>query len=220
METPTVNKPRRPEDSARWEKRQEEILEAAGKLFAEHGYSQTDTQMLADQLHVGKGTLYRYFPSKEALFLAAADLAMRKVRKEVDASMVGIEDPLDQIAAAVRTFLTFCAEHPEFVELLMQERAQFKDRKKPTYFVHQEANIERWRNRYRALIAQGKVRDMPVERITSVISELLYGAIFTNYFSGQKKSPEAQARDILDVFYHGILSDSERRRRADRDSKA
>jgi len=102
--------------------------------------------------------------------------------------------------------------HPEFVELIMQERAQFKDRKKPTFFLHREARVEQWRAHYRRLIAEGRVRDMPVERITDVMSDLVYGTMFTNYFTGQRKPFEAQAQDILDVVFHGILSDAERRR--------
>ncbi len=209
----SARKPGRPADEARWATRREEILDAATGLFAEYGYSGADTQLLADRLGVGKGTLYRYFPSKEELFLAAADRVVRQARARVDASMEGIDDPLDRIAAAIRAFLTFYAEHPHYVELLMQERAQFKDRKKPTYFVHREANVERWRAVYRALIAEGRVRQTPVERITDVISDLLYGTIFTNYFAGPRKPVESQAQDIIEIVFHGILSESERRRR-------
>jgi AcrR family transcriptional regulator len=208
----TAHKKRRgSHDDALWASRQEEILDAAVKLFAEHGYADTDTQLLADKLGVGKGTLYRYFPSKERLFLAAADRAMYRLREVIDASIGGITDPLEQIAAAIRAYLAFFAEHPELVELLMQERAQFKDRKKPTYFVHREAQRERWRAFYRSLIAEGRIRDMPVERILDVLGGLVYGTMFTNYFTGGSKSPEAQAQEILDVIFHGILSETERR---------
>ncbi|MGA2259581.1 MAG: helix-turn-helix domain-containing protein, partial [Thermoguttaceae bacterium] len=62
---------RTPAQQAVHSRRQEEILEKAVLLFAAHGYADTDTQFLANQLQVGKGTLYRYFPSKEELFLAA-----------------------------------------------------------------------------------------------------------------------------------------------------
>src|SRR5262245_55428619 len=206
-------KPRRSSGDELWASRQEQILETAAKLFARYGYADTDTQLLADELGVGKGTLYRYFPSKQELFLAAVDRVMRKLRQTIDASIAQIEDPLDRIAQAIRTFLGFIANHPEFVELLMQERAQFKDRKKPTYFVHREANVERWRALYRSLIAEGRVRQMTVERISDVISQLLYGTMFTNYFTGQRKPPEVQAEEILDVVFQGILSDAERRRR-------
>jgi AcrR family transcriptional regulator len=206
--------PRQADAEARRAHRREQILDAATRLFAERGYAEADTQLLAERLGVGKGTLYRYFPSKEDVFLAAADRVMRKLRDRVEACVAGVGDPLDQIAAAVRAYLAFFAENPHFVELLMQERAQFKDRKEPTFFQHRAANVERWRALYRALIAQGRVRDMPVERILDVLSDLLYGTMFTNYFTGRRKPPEAQAEDILDVVFRGILGDAERRRGA------
>jgi AcrR family transcriptional regulator len=194
-------------------RRCQEILDAAAELFAAHGYSDTDTQVLADKLQVGKGTLYRYFPSKRDLFLAAVDRVMRQLRERIDETIVDVHDPLDRIALAIRTFLAFFAKHPDFVELLIQERAQFKDRTKPTFMVHRECNVERWRALYRDLIAEGRVRPVPPERITDVLSDLLYGTIFTNYFAGQRKPSEVQAQDILDIVFDGILTDAERRRR-------
>lgn len=195
--------------------RREEILDAATELFAEHGYSDAVTQALAERLQVGKGTLYRHFPSKRDLFLAAADRVMRRMRERIDASVAAVADPLERVAQAIRTFLAFFAEHPEFVELLIQERANFKDRKQPTYFEHRERNVVRWREHYRTLIADGRVREIPVERISDVVSDMLYGTIFTNYFGGSTRSTEAQARDLLDILFRGILSDSERMRRPD-----
>ena len=41
----------------------------------------------------------------------------------------GIDDPLERTVQGIRSFLAFFAEHPQFVELLIQERALFKDRK-------------------------------------------------------------------------------------------
>jgi len=213
MNTTATRKPGRPVDPGLRGRRCEEILDAAVKLFAKHGYSRADTQVLADDLGVGKGTLYRYFPSKQKLFLAAVDRVMRRLRAAVDASIAGVTDPLEQISQAVRAYLTFVAENPDFVELLIQERAQFKDRPKPTYFEHREANIERWRTLYRSLMSEGRIRKMPVDRITDVFGDLMYGTMFTNYFTGQRKSPDEQAAAILDIMFRGILSEAEQRRR-------
>src|SRR5437879_5164968 len=117
MKPAAARKPGRPADEARRASRQEEILAAATELFAEYGYSDADTQLLADRLQVGKGTIYRYFPSKRQLFLAATDRVVRRMRERVDASMAGIDEPLDRVAVAIRAYLAFFAEHPEFVEL-------------------------------------------------------------------------------------------------------
>src|SRR5262249_54278924 len=111
----------------------------------------------------------------------------------------------------------YVVAHPELAELLIQERAQFKDRKKPTYFEYRAANAERWQNHYRALIAQGRIRDVPVERISDVVGNLLYGTMFVNYFTGLRKPPAEEAQEIIDNVLHGILSESERRGHEGRD---
>src|SRR4051794_40675283 len=109
MNSIPVRKVGRPADPARCARRREEILEAAVRLFAEHGYPETDMQVLADTLGVGKGTLYRYFPSKQDLFLAAVDRVMLKLREAIDASIVGIDDPLEQVRQAICTYLDYVA---------------------------------------------------------------------------------------------------------------
>jgi AcrR family transcriptional regulator len=202
----------RPKDETLQSRRQEEILDAAAKLFAERGYSNTDTQDLADAIQIGKGTLYRYFASKQILFLAAVDRAMHRLRERIDHSIGQTADPLARVEQAIRAYLLFFEEHPECVELLIQERAQFKDRKKPTYFEHREANIGPWLNLFRGLIAVGRVRNVPVERIADVMSNLVYGTMFTNYFAGRTCSVEAQVQDLLDIVFRGILSEDERTR--------
>lgn len=209
----TDRRPGRPPSEGLRESRREQILAAATQLFAERGYSEANTQELADMLHVGKGTLYRYFPTKQDLFLAAVDRIMQRLTEEIDASVEGIDEPFERMAQGIKTYLTYFANHPEFVELLMQERAQFKDRVKPTYFIHREKNVVRWQEMLRSLIAEGRVRDMPVERITDVFGDLLYGTMFTNYFAHRNRSPEEQAEEIMDVAFCGILSERERIRR-------
>jgi len=212
MSNLTDKKPKRCSDEEAMSARREEILEMATELFADQGFSDAVTQALADRLGVGKGTIYRHFPSKRELFLAAADRVMRTLQEHVNVKIAGIDDGLERIERAIAAFLSFFAEHPSFVELLIQERAYFKDRKRPTYFEHREINIERWRQLYRDLIADGRVRDMPVEQITNVVSNVLYGIMVTNFFNGQPEPSDIQAREILDVVFNGILSDPERRR--------
>jgi len=203
----------RPDDRHSCDRR-EEILDAATDLFAEFGYSDAITKDLAEKLQVGKGTIYRHFPSKRDLFLAAVDRVMRRLRVHIDSAIGGVADPIDRIEAGTRAFLGFFAEHPKFVELLILERAMFKDRTTPTYFVHHDRNKQRWHDLYRELIAAGRLRDMPVERISTVFLDLAYGTIFTNFFSGRCRSPEDQARDVLDVLFRGILGEEERARRS------
>lgn len=47
--------------------KKEAILAAALELFAERGFHGTPVPLIAEKAKVGAGTLYRYFPSKEAI---------------------------------------------------------------------------------------------------------------------------------------------------------
>jgi AcrR family transcriptional regulator len=209
----TTPKRGRPASADLHERRTEEILTAAAKLFAERGYADADTQELADRLGVGKGTLYRYFPSKRELFLAAADLGMRRLTERIDAALPPDGDPLESMSKGIQTYLEYFDEHPELVELLILERAQFKDRKTPTYFEHRECNSSRWEEAFRGLMAAGRVRPMPVERLLGVLGDLIYGTMFTNHFTGRRGSARTQAEGIVEFVLLGILTDRERSNR-------
>jgi AcrR family transcriptional regulator len=213
MKPPTQPKRGRPKVLGLAERRRDEILDAATGVFARDGYACADLQEVADSLEVGKGTLYRYFPTKDAMFQAAVDRVMSSMQAHIDAQLTDALDPLDRIATAVRAYLEFFDAHPEYVELLIQERAHFKDRKKPTYFEHREKNVGRWQELYRQLIASGRVRQMSIDRITDVMSNQMYGRVFTNYFAGRTKPLREQADDLLDVIWNGILTKDERARR-------
>lgn len=62
--------PKRPRWRRRKEARPEEILAAALEVFAERGYAAARLDDVARRAGVTKGTIYLYFPSKEALFKA------------------------------------------------------------------------------------------------------------------------------------------------------
>ena len=204
-------------DSESCAARREEILDEATRLFARLGYADTDTQALVDNLGVGKGTLYRYFPSKRELFLAAVDRVMRRMCAGSTSRFGSGRSSGADVAGDPR--LSFLFRRATRLRRTAHSRTHlFKDRKKPTYFEHRETNKTYWHELYQKCIVEGRMRDVPVERISDAISNLVYGKMLTNYFIGQSKPFEEQASDMLDIIFNGILSDAERARRSNQPS--
>ena len=188
------------------EKRRQSILETAAKLFAAQGYADCDMERLAAECGVAKGTLYLYFPGKQELFFACTDWGMRQLQESVRAAAQAVEEPFERIGNAIRAYLAFFDRHPEYVELLIQERAIFKDRKQPTYFAHREANVGYWRDLYRRLRDEGRVRqDIGVDQLVDTIGSLLYGTMFLNHFIGRKVSLDEQYAAVFKFLLGGIL---------------
>jgi AcrR family transcriptional regulator len=188
----------------------DDILAVAANAFAEWGYHGTDMGRVADALRRGKGTLYRYFRSKEELFLAAVDLGLRRLREAVDASTDEATGPRERVARAISTCLTFFEANPEFAELLIQGRAEFPDRMRRTWLTHRDAALGPWQELYCGPTAQDRVRPMPAERSLDVVGVLVCGAVFGRGLTACGGGPESWVQDVLDVVFNGILSDAAR----------
>ena len=207
----SARKPGRPKDEDLAERRHEEILRCAVRHFARVGYHALDLDELAAELGCAKGTVYRYFPTKQKLFEAAVDRAMTEMLQATrpDESI----DLVDQLEAVWERALAFLDAHPDYVELLIQERAVFRDRSKPSFFEYAENRLRQWRRKFRGLTQAGRVRALPADSILDFGGNLMYGAIFTHYFTRRTKSCQEQAREFADVFLHGILTPAELARR-------
>lgn len=204
--------PGRPKDPELEARRRAQILEVAARVFAAHGFANTQVQTIANHVGVGNGTIYRYFPTKDQLFLAAVELGLQELTAEMDRVLELPLDPLDIIVEAVRTYLAFFNRRPEMAELFIQERAAFPHHHRPLYFATREEDEQTCKHAafFRRLTEGGRVRPMPFERLFSVIGDLLYGTILTNLLSNRPADPESQARDVADVILNGILTDAER----------
>jgi AcrR family transcriptional regulator len=208
----TRSKVARAQSSELRSQRRQKIVEAASRLFAQLGYADCDMDRVATRLRIAKGTIYLYFASKQELFLACVDHGMTQLQQAVRAAEESTADPFDRIARAIGAYLTFFAEHPQHVELLIQERAIFKNRKRPTYFEYRDVARAHWREFYQHLIEQGRLRsDINPDALLDTIGNLVYGTMFTNHFLGNR-SVDEQQRHMLDIVFRGILSDEERKR--------
>jgi AcrR family transcriptional regulator len=63
------------------------VLEAAAQLFGELGYEGTTTNRVAERAGVSIGSVYQYFPNKEALLLALAERHLEEARERATATL-------------------------------------------------------------------------------------------------------------------------------------
>ncbi len=198
-------------DDQRKQKRRLEIVPIATRLFASLGYNECEMERVANELKIAKGTLYLYFAGKQELFFACVDRGMQELQTALDAAVHGDENPFRCSAKSIWAFLQFFDTHPEQIELLIQERAIFRDRARPTFFAYRDTRRARWRDLYQGLIDSGRLRsDLPVDDLLDTMGNLLYGTMFTNYFAGRSVPLCQQYQAVVEVVFRGVLSDSER----------
>jgi AcrR family transcriptional regulator len=124
---PTDNKPK-------WNRRKEarpaEILEAALDVFTEHGFAAAKLDEVARRAGIAKGTLYRYFDTKEDLFRAVVQHAAAARLPAIEQAAHTFRGSLRELVPAL---LTQAAGHlgksrlPALARLVIGESRVFPD---------------------------------------------------------------------------------------------
>src|SRR3954464_3115614 len=85
--------------------RRSKILGAAAELFGAQPYDSVQMRDVAARAGVGKPTLYRYFPSKEELFLEVFKSGLDRLEGEITAILAAKEQPRKSLEKLLRALL-------------------------------------------------------------------------------------------------------------------
>ena len=118
-----MSPPRRAPVQARSRARVDAILDAADAVFLEMGYAAATTNHVAARAGTSIGSLYRFFPDKEAILVALAQRygeRMRAIAREVTPP-----DPVGltiagMVARGIDTFNAFLVANPGFRTIIEQ----------------------------------------------------------------------------------------------------
>src|ERR1700704_6991919 len=97
----------------------EQILDAAFRAFAPHGYDGVAGRTLNRELGVSHNLIHQRFGSKQGLWYAAVDRAFsQQITQLATGFDPTLADPLDQLNHAIRRFVRYSAERPELLGLM------------------------------------------------------------------------------------------------------
>ncbi len=91
---------------------EDRILKAALDLIGRRGVRRLSMLEIADAAGVSRGTLYRYFPSKEHVLMGAADYDERRFSIGLDAVLALASSPEERIGAFMAFAFDFIRTHP------------------------------------------------------------------------------------------------------------
>ncbi|MET0451405.1 MAG: TetR/AcrR family transcriptional regulator [Mycobacterium sp.] len=98
------------------------ILDAAGKAIDEHG-ADLSIADVARTLGVTRQTVYRYFPSTDALLVAAAEHAAVDFLSRLADHLQGVTDPVEAVVEAIATALEWLPKDKHIGLLIVPGRA-------------------------------------------------------------------------------------------------
>jgi AcrR family transcriptional regulator len=86
------------------------ILTAAARIFDERGYRATTTNHVAAEAGVSVGSLYQYFPNKDALLVALAERHIDEVAGRFGERLARLREEQPPLVATVRSLVELTVE--------------------------------------------------------------------------------------------------------------
>ena len=102
------------------DERQEQILNAALRLFATRGLSATKISDIAAEAGVSHGLVHHYFHSKEEVFVAIVEKALQETTNLTQSALQQTGTAWDRLQSLCETMLEGILVNPEYVLLLVQ----------------------------------------------------------------------------------------------------
>ncbi|GAB4374643.1 MAG: TetR family transcriptional regulator [Calditrichia bacterium] len=112
---------RRP-DLALQQRRREEILAAAAKLFAEKNYHEVLVNEVAELAGMAKGSVYLYFSTKEELYVSIMAHRMAKLLELLQKRIDNLQTPLINLRRIIIHIYNFMAKYPHFFKIWYREK--------------------------------------------------------------------------------------------------
>jgi AcrR family transcriptional regulator len=187
------------------------VLQVAIEVFAAEGYPGADVQVIADRAGVGKGTVYRHFGDKEKLFLAAARHALEEVGRAIGQEMRPGRGVADHLRATAIGCARYYSAHPEAVELIVQERALFREALTPTHLLRRAEGRQGVEDELRRGVECGELRPVDVHATYEAFGDLLFGSVINGVLASEKDSLVRRVGQAVELFLNGIVQDKSRR---------
>lgn len=177
------------------------ILGAAAKLFAERDYHEVLIDHVAQSAQVGKGTVYRYFKDKEALFIEIMHVALNEAMEAMTAEVSQEASIRGKLRKAVTGALVFWVENAGFYNVLNHHKT-FR-------FCREREDLKVRRDTLRRFIASlfeagqrsGEIRtDLEAEFLSALVQGAIQNVRKRNLHTHEAA---AVANRILDVMLNG-----------------
>jgi AcrR family transcriptional regulator len=113
----------KPETRASSDERREQVIEAAVKEFAAHGFHAASTSAIAKRAGISQPYIYALFPNKHELFLAVHKRVVERIRHAFAEAARGAADPEERLDRMGQAYVQLLDDRDEIVAQMQAHAA-------------------------------------------------------------------------------------------------
>lgn len=181
------------------------IIRCAAEIFSEREFHEVLTDDIAQRLGIGKGTIYRYFGSKEELYLAAIGEGLTGLHAAITA-VLEQDAPLETtIEAVVRTMVTYFWRRRDFFVLMHRLESKLKARERADWRAQRDTVVGMIRRVIERAATQGGISRVNARLAVEVLFGMIRGVCV---YRADSDRPEELTRLVTAIFLRGVTGET------------
>ena len=182
-----------------------ELLDAARRAFASHGYAGATVERIAAEAGVSRVTLHRRGVTKDGLLAELVAHATEDYRRAMWPALTGRGTGAERLAQALEALCASAEDHMALLVALRSQSDRVFHRDDEEEAMTRTVFTEPLEKLLREGAADGSLRDVdPVETATALFN--LVGWTYIHLRTGHGWSPQRALRATLDPVLHGLLA--------------
>ena len=187
---------------AKKDNKEQEILLAAEKLFAEKGFKGATTSLIAAEAGVTHAMLHYYFRTKEQIFLKVCDSYMEEVRSELRPIMEPAVYDVKLIKTVTEICFDFFSSHSGQMSLFLEvakERPELLEEYVAELGRYMGGAITAHQERTESAVREGKINDISFsDRLLDIVSVCASPFFFEPVVDNIMKMDAARKKEFLE----------------------
>ncbi len=174
------------------------IIEAALKLFSKKGYLGATTKEIAREAKVAEVTLFRYFPSKEALFEEVINTYSFFPKLKAILSEIQDKNYIEALKIIAQNFLNLLESKKDLIKIMHSEMQRYPDQIKKIYENVIDSTVNLLSDYFKSLQKEGILRDFNTE----IAARAFLGMFFSYFYVREiKECVSVQKSNIEEIIY-------------------
>jgi len=193
------------------------IMDVAKKVFAAHGYHKTNIEMICKKAGVGRGTIYRYFKNKEAVFAVILEENLEEMNRLMydgydskELIFENREEIVDAYVKSLERVLAFMFADPDFARIALEVSTGVSKRFTQIRQDYERKNLslirtmmDQWK--CNELVRKDLDTELAAIRLSGAMEKIAWTFLFDQKMKLNQEQIRVLARKNAELDLHGML---------------
>lgn len=188
------------------EKRREQIVLAAIKLFAKKGFHKATLRELSDEAGISHGNIYDYVGTKEDIFFLLHEYMDKLATDALHRSIENIDDPLKKLRRMVRSEFNLMYQWADAILLIYQECHILNKPPLKRLLKRESEHVRLYEIVLQECIKKGLLLDCNTKAVANLIKVMVDAWVLKRWDLRKQVTQLEMEKSILDLVFHGLIN--------------